>query len=81
MYCQANNIKENQFPQLREHTELSGTSEVESEIKKKEIERGREKGSKREREGQKGRKKESRRERNELKIANRDRQIFLLLAP
>lgn len=49
-------------------------------IKKKEIERGREKGSKREGKDRKGGRRQER-ERDRLKIANRDRQIFLLLAP
>ena len=78
-------LRENQFPQLRECTELSGTSEVEGENKE---ERDRQRERQRERERKEGRRKDRKggekagqRERARLKIANRDKQIFLLSAP
>ena len=76
-------LRKNQFPQLRECTELSGTSEVEGENKEerdrqRERERERKEGRRKDR---KGGKKAGQRERGRLKIANRDKQIFLLSAP
>lgn len=59
-------LRKNQFPQLREHTELSSTSEVKVKIRRK---RDRERERKEVREGRTEREEESRRERDRLKIA------------
>ena len=51
-------LRKNQFPQLRECTELSGTSEVEGENKEeRDRQRERERKEGRKKEGQKGREK------------------------